>query len=327
MTGSRCHQSPHPRLKPLERLARSHGAGGAVAAVVAGARGRINKQRTMQPGTVVKHRRRSQLKVIRRKMIRSIVLAASLILGLSNGSGAQSGSNHASYAPVPFGVGEKMTFRVRLGIVGEVGRGMLSVDSALDTIQGRATYSLYMSLKGGVPFAHVDDKYYSWLDAQSLVSRRFKQDVKEVRYERKRFFEFFPEEKRWRRLDKDERGTLPTDAPLDDLSFLFYARTLPLEVGKTYTLDRYFKEDGNPVTLKVLRKQTISVPAGTFNTIVVQPIIKSKGLFSEGGQAEVYFTDDNRRIVVALKSKVKILKSLDMLLESYTPGQRLAAGQ
>jgi len=259
-------------------------------------------------------------------IIRNIVLAVSLILGLSNGSGAQSGTNHVVYAPVPFGVGEKMTFKVRLGIVGEVGRGSLGV-ADLDTVQGHPVYYLHMSLKGGVPFAHVDDKYYSWMDAQTLVSRRFKQDVKEVRYERMRFFEFFPEERRWRRLDKEESGTLPTDAPLDDLSFLFYARTLPLEVGKTYTLDRYFKEDGNPVTLKVLRKQTISVPAGTFNTIVVQPIIKTKGLFSEGGQAEVYFTDDNRRIVVALKSKVKILKTLDMLLESYTPGQRLTASQ
>jgi hypothetical protein len=62
------------------------------------------------------------------------------------------------------------------------------------------------------------------------------------------------------------------------------------------------------------------VPAGKFNTIVVQPIIKTRGLFSEGGRAEVYFTDDDRRILVQLKSKVKILKSLDMTLDGYTPG-------
>jgi hypothetical protein len=148
-----------------------------------------------------------------------------------------------------------------------------------------------------------------------------------VRYERKRFFEFFPEEKRYRRLDSNETGTLPTDEPLDDISFLYFIRTLPLEVGKTYTFNRYFKEEGNPVTVKVLRRETITVPAGRFNTIVVQPIIKTKGLFSEGGRAEVYFTDDSRRILVALKTQVKILKSLDMLMQSYSPGERLAASQ
>jgi hypothetical protein len=261
-------------------------------------------------------------------MMRNVVIAVGLLLALSNGSGAQDGTNHSSpgapYAAVPFGIGERMTYKVVLGIVGSVGKGTLEVMD-LDTVQGRPTYDLHFRLKGGVPFAHVDDAYRSWFDVQTLVSRRFKQDQKEVRYERHRFFEFFPEERRWKRLDNNESGALHTDAPLDDVSFLYYIRTLPLEVGKTYTLNRYFKEDGNPVTIKVLRKQTITVPAGKFNTIVVQPIIKTRGLFSEGGRAEVYFSDDERRIVVALKSKVKILKSLDMLLDTYTPGQRLAA--
>lgn len=259
-------------------------------------------------------------------MIRSFGAALVLLLTLNTGSGAQNGTGEPRYAAVPFGVGEQMTYRVVLGIVGDVGTGKLSVVD-LDTVQGRPSYELRFQLSGGVPFARVNDDYHSWFDAQSLVSRRFKQDQNEVRYKRKRFFEFYPEERKWRRLDNDEEGVLPTDQPLDDVSFLYYIRTLPLEVGKTYTLHRYFKEDGNPVTVKVLRRQTIKVPAGTFKTIVVQPIIKTKGLFSEGGKAEVYFTDDNRRILVQMKSRVKVLKSLDMLLETYTPGDRLAGNE
>lgn len=262
-------------------------------------------------------------------MIRSSVIAVTLLIALGGGSGAQ--SNGAvpqatpappKYAAVPFGVGERMTYKVRLGIVGEVGAGSLEV-AELDTVQGRPAYELRFKLEGGIPFARVDDDFRSWLDAQSLVSRRFSQDQKEVKYRRQRTFEFYPEERRWQRLDVNESGALPTDEPLDDVSFLYFIRTLPLEVGKTYTFNRYFKEDGNPVTVKVLRKQTVTVPAGKFNTIVVQPIIKTKGLFSEGGQAEVYFTDDHRRILVQLKSKVKILKSLDMTLDGYTPGVAL----
>ena len=227
-------------------------------------------------------------------------------------------------APVPFGPGENAQYQVRLGLFGDVGEGRLSVES-IDTLRGHPTYHLRMHIKGGIPFASVDTKYESWLDVRGLMSRRFHQDQDEVRYERKRTFNFFPEERRWELVGKDERGELPTNMPLDDLSFIYFARTLQLEVGREYTFNRYFQDDGNPVRLRVLRTETVTVPAGTFETIVVQPIIKSKGLFSEGGEAEVYFTNDSRRILVMLKSKVKILRSLDLMLEKYTPGTRLTA--
>ena len=76
--------------------------------------------------------------------------------------------------------------------------------------------------------------------------------------------------------------------------------------------------------LKVLRKETIEVPAGTFNTVVVQPIIQTDGLFGQGGEAEVFFTDDERRILVHMRSKVPWVGSLSLHLRSYEPGTRLS---
>ena len=267
-------------------------------------------------------------------MKRAVFTGAALIFALTRASAAQVETKSAQpaseatpivAAPVPFGVGERMTYKVALGIVGEVGKGSLEVVD-IDTIHGHPSYQLRFQLSGGIPFAHVDDDYHSWLDVQSLISRRFKQDQHEVRYERHRMFDFYPEQRMWRRIDgKNESGPMPTELPLDDVSFLYFIRTLPLEVGRTYSFNRYFHADGNPVTVKVLRKQTITVGAGTFRTIVVQPIIKTKGLFSEGGQAEVYFTDDARRILVAIHSKVKILRSMDATLEKYDAGERLTA--
>jgi hypothetical protein len=158
------------------------------------------------------------------------------------------------------------------------------------------------------------------MDVDGLFSRRFKQDQHEVNFKRKRTYDFLPERRSWRR-ENGETGTLPTDRPLDDVSFLYYARTLPLKVGDTYTIPRYFKGDGNPVVIKVLRKETVKVPAGTFNTVVVQPIIKTDGLFGEGGKAEVYFSDDNRRMLVQIKSQVPVVGSLSLHLKEYRPGR------
>jgi hypothetical protein len=224
-------------------------------------------------------------------------------------------------APVPFGVGERMEYDVKYGILGTVGKGVLQV-AEIDTIRGNPSYRLDFTLKGGIPFAKVDDRYQSWLDVSRLISHRYDQDVDEVGYQRHRIIDFFPSEGRWERVDFEETGELATDEPLDDISFLYFVRTLPLEVGETYTIPRYWKDEGNPVTVQVLRREKVKLPAGEFNTIVVRPIIKTRGLFSEGGEAEVYFTDDDRRLLVQLKTKVSF-GTLNLVLRRFEAGTSL----
>ena len=104
-------------------------------------------------------------------------------------------------------------------------------------------------------------------------------------------------------------------------------RTVPLEVGKTYEFTRYFIADRNPVIVKVLRRDTVDVDAGTFPTIVIQPIIKSSGLFSDGGEALMWLSDDPRHILVRMKvkTKVPIFKSLDLYLKTIHATRRAPA--
>ena len=247
---------------------------------------------------------------LHRYLSSALALASVAVLGAASAQSAP--PRH------PFGAGEKAEFQVRLGGV-SVGSGSLEV-VGLEMVGGQQTYHTRMRISGGLRVARVNDRYESWIDTDGLFSRRFVQDIHEVRYRRNRSYDFFPERRSFRRENGDT-GTLPTEEPLDDLSFIYYARTLPMEVGDEYTLNRYFKADGNPVVLRVLRKETVNVPAGRFRTVVVQPIIKTDGLFGEGGRAEVYFSDDERRIPVMIKSRVPVVGSLTMLLRSYTPGQ------
>nr|PZN91582.1 MAG: hypothetical protein DIU52_02440 [bacterium] len=254
----------------------------------------------------------------------ALVLLASAPAATQNGHGSHAADDRNAVADVPFGLGERLTYKVTLGMFGGVGSGAMEV-LELDTIHGRPTYRLRFTVNGGVLFAKVNDTLQSWLDVSNLIARRFEQNQKEVNYKRHRTFDFFPEQGIWKRLENGETGELATLEPLDDVSFIYFIRTIPLEVGKTYTFNRYYKDSGNPVIVKVLRKETVTVPAGTFETVVVQPIIKTKGLFSEGGEAEVYFTDDHRRLVVQMKSKVPVIGSLGLQLESYMPGEKLTS--
>jgi len=205
-------------------------------------------------------------------------------------------------AEAPFGPGERLVYKVKIGIF-NAGEGEMSIPE-VDTLRGHDAYRISMTIRGGLGPARVNDVYSSWLDIRSLQSWRFIQDIHEIRYKSFRHYEFYPELNLWDREDNDEYGPLASPTPLDDIAFIYFIRTLPLEVGESYTFDRYFKVEGNPVTVTVLRRDRRKTEAGEFPTLVVQPVIRTKGLFSQGGKAEIHLTDDERRLPVYVKSDI-----------------------
>jgi hypothetical protein len=227
-----------------------------------------------------------------------------------------------SIAAVPFGPGERAEYQVKMGIF-NVGRGHMEVHG-VESVRGFSTYRVSMGIRGGRLGLRVRNLYQSWIDIRTLASRRFIQDIHQLRRQRLRQFEMYPEERRYEQVDVDEEFELVSDRPLDDISFVFYARTLPLEVGERVTLNRYFREHGNPVTLEVLRREVVEVPLGTFEALVIRPIIKSRGLWDEDAEAEVYISDDADRLVLKVSTRMSLLGSLSLHLTRRTRGVPLA---
>ena len=228
---------------------------------------------------------------------------------------AQASSADTPRAAVPFGIGERAEYSVKFGIF-SVGNGLMEV-AGLDSVRGREVWHTIFRIRGGVPSYRVNDRLESWIDTRTLSSLRHWQELSEGSRERERKFEIHPGST----YVENDREPQPTVAnPLDDGSFLYFIRTIPLEVGQTYTFERYFRPDRNPVQVVVLRKERINVPAGTFETIVIRPIIKTKGVFSENGKAEIWLTDDDRRVMVQMKSRLSI-GSINLFLNSYRPAK------
>jgi hypothetical protein len=215
---------------------------------------------------------------------------------------------------VPFGVGERFTYDVKLGPF-KAGRGSMEVTS-VDTIRGRAAYHAVFRVKGGILGYHADNVMESWIDTATITSLRFTQDFEQTGKDRKKFYDIYPERAIYQEPEKPEQPSVAD--PLDDASFIYFVRTVPLEIGRTYSFDRYFKPNANPVRIKVLRRETVKVPAGTYQTIVVQPMIKSKGIFSENSKAEIWFSEDANRIMVQLKADLPV-GSLNLYLTSARP--------
>ena len=222
--------------------------------------------------------------------------------------------------PVPFGVGERLEYDVRFGKL-KVGSGTMEVVGTTH-VRDRETWHTVFTVRGGTLFYKVNDRYESWIDTRTGNSLRYRQDQHEGNRDVERNFEFFPERAVYTENNEPEQASV--NNPLDDASFIYFLRTIPLNVGETYSFERYFRPDRNPVTIRVLRRERIRVPAGAFDAIVIQPIIKSRGLFSEDGHAEVWLSDDENHIMLQMKSGLKI-GSLNLYLKSYRPAPKTSA--
>lgn len=221
------------------------------------------------------------------------------------------------HARVPWVSGEHLEYTVRLAGLNS-GTGVMEV-MGLDSTRNRPTWHLHFNIKGSTPFGtyHVDDSYDSWMDASSLNSLRFEQNLLEGGKRKIRHYDIFPLQKMFHQEGKEERASVAD--PLDDASFFFFVRTLPLEVGKEYSFEKYFDPNANPVVIKVIRRDTIDVPAGRFPAIVLQPTIKTNGLFSKDGHAEIWLSDDEHRILLRMDTHFSIIK-LGLALKKVTYG-------
>lgn len=107
-------------------------------------------------------------------------------------------------------------------------------------------------------------------------------------------------------LKKSENTQKFTKQTYDTLSSFYYFRTIPLQVGTSYFIDIFDCKKMWNTEVQVLRREEVDTPLGKFKTVVIKPILKSAGIFARTGDMFIWLTDDDRRIPVLMKSKVKI---------------------
>ncbi|ABL00421.1 DUF3108 domain-containing protein [Pelobacter propionicus] len=109
----------------------------------------------------------------------------------------------------------------------------------------------------------------------------------------------------------------------DLLSGFFHLRMIPLQVGESRFIEIFDCEKTWNTEVQVLRREEISTPLGRFRTIVIKPLLKTPGIFNRSGDMFIWLTDDDRRIPVQMKSKVRLGSVTAILVGgSYWPEKR-----
>ena len=219
---------------------------------------------------------------------------------------------------VAFGLGEHLEFDITYGFI-TAGYATMSVDKLIE-FENRPCYRIVTTANSNSFFSsfyNVDDRVESIIDAIGLFSWRFEKNLKEGKYRAIRKFSF---DQRNHRAEYNNDTTTVPPYVQDALSVFYYVRTQDLKVGESVFVDHYNDGKLYPMEIKVLKKETITVPAGTFECLVIEPLIQSVGVFKHEGKLKVWLTNDRLRLPVLMKSKV-LVGSIAAELTSYKLGE------
>lgn len=104
-----------------------------------------------------------------------------------------------------------------------------------------------------------------------------------------------------------ERVAVPiTGDTYDIYSSFYFVRHQPLEPGKSFYIHVLDSKKLHRIEIRVLKREKVSVPAGEFNTVKVEPMVKPEGVFEGKRGAYIWLTDDERRIPVKAQTKVRV---------------------
>ncbi len=106
------------------------------------------------------------------------------------------------------------------------------------------------------------------------------------------------------------------EGTLDLLSVLYFLRAIPLTPGKSVFVDIYHNKMIRHIEVRVIGKEKIQIPSGSFNTITVMAdtYFEGFGVINYPGDVVLWFTDDERRIPLVVEKK------LPLLMEGKLPG-------
>ncbi len=201
----------------------------------------------------------------------------------------------------PFAVGEQFRYAAKLGML-KLGEASMQVVK-IDTVRGAPSFFFRFRLSGGNFLFKIENVLESWTTVGDFKSLRFRNDNKENDRVRLAEYDIYPDSGFFRQRGKDVSEATPAQ-PLDDAAILYFVRSTPLEVGRTYRFEKYFKNDKNPLLIRVLRRERMTLPDGTsIDCLVLNPVIDDRGMFADRADARLWLTDDARRIPVQIRSR------------------------
>jgi hypothetical protein len=224
------------------------------------------------------------------------------------------GATAQSSTDLPFAPGEKFEYNGRVH-VGVSGSGTLRVDGP-SQLRGTTVWTLHSDMEGKLGFLKASNRAASWIDPVHMSALRYTSRERHLLAKHDEDVSIFANEKRWS-AEGGLEGPLVTEQPLDELSFLYFLRTLPLADEAELTIARHFDAARNPTIVRVVGREEIEVGAGRFRAVVVEMRVRDARRYKGEGVIRIHLSDDACRLILRLESNMPDAGKATLALTSY----------
>lgn len=225
-----------------------------------------------------------------------------------------SGQAPLENAVLPFSVGEKLTYEVRVAKGGKVGTATMWIEGPID-VRGTSTYRLRFDSQIRIAFISAVSRSSSWFDPVRGSSLRFFKYERNPLTRHDESVEVYPDQKEWKSAG-GETGKSPSAIPLDELSFMYFIRTLPMTPGASFSFDRHFDLSRNPITVRVIRREIIPTPVGELPAMLVEMRVRDPRHYNGDGVIRIHLTDDDCRLPARIESTMPVVGTAIMTIDS-----------
>ena len=217
-----------------------------------------------------------------------------------------------------FGFGERLEYNVQyMGITG--GKASFTIGTDAVQVHGHSCYDVRFdvaSLESLDWLYRVRDRYRTYIDVGGIYPLKFEQRIREGNYRRDYTATF--DQVAHKAVTTE--GTFDVPAFVHDIvSAFYYVRTFDLKryrKGQSIKLQNFFGKKTHDLEVKVLGRQRVTVEAGVFDCVVIEPMVQEGGLFKSEGRIMIWLSDDERKIPVKVSTKV-LIGSIDAELTGY----------
>lgn len=233
----------------------------------------------------------------------------------STSTGGQSHSGHTPNTVLPFAVGEVLQFRVNVARGGNIGTGEMRVEST--PAHDPAPWRLVSEMKARRGFLTATDRTTSWFDPTRMATARFEKRERHPLSRADERVDIDRQSGRWHSTRDSVGEPLGSDFPLDELSFLYFVRTLPLDRDSTFQFNRHYDERRNPTLVSVGAEEVLETDAGTFRTRVVVMHVRDPKHFKGIGLIKLNIDVSACRMPVRIVSKMPIVGTTTLTLTQH----------
>lgn len=229
--------------------------------------------------------------------------------------------------------GEKIRYKVHYGFV-NAGEAIMTIDDNYIDVNGATCYQILVegnSIGMFDFFLPIRDQWGTFIDTAQIVPHKFFMKIAEGKYRKHEIIEFdqgdnkanvkkyHTKEHFWKPIETHD---VPGEIQ-DIVSGYYYLRTLnfkKMKEGDVISMNVFFEDEVFDFNIRYVGIDKVKTKLGTYEAIVLSPIMPENSLFDGENSIRVWLTNDSKKIPLKVKANM-FVGAVEVDIQEYEPGK------